>query len=120
MQHYILSSNLEIRTILQKAVEQGHFNGLLKQLNKDFLRAGLEPDLDLGNTVNSVSRNIVATVYALIISDFERYLSLLYIIDIDENVVKAIPVQRVDELAHDISMLIVQRELKKVSLKNRF
>lgn len=115
-----MSSNLKIRTILQKAKEQGHFDGLVEQLHKDFLRAGLESDLDLGNTLNSVSRNIVATVYALIISDFERYLSLLYIIDIDENVVKAMPVQHVDELAHDISVLIIQRELKKVTLKNKF
>jgi hypothetical protein len=108
---------LEIQIILQKAQDQGNFNGLLKQLHKDFLRAGLEPDLDLGNTTTSVGRNIVAAIYALIISDFERYLSLLYIIDIDENVVKAIPAKRVDELAHDISVLILQRELKKVILK---
>lgn len=60
----------------------------------------------------------MATIYALIISDFERYLNLLYVIDIDENVVKAMPVQRVDELAHNISVLILQRELKKVTLKN--
>ena len=112
-----MSSNLEIQTILQEAKDQGHLNGLLKQLHKDFLRAGLEPDLDLGNAINSVSRNIVAAIYALIVSDFERYLSLLYIIDIDENVVKAMPAQRVDELAHDISVLILQRELKKVTLK---
>ncbi len=114
-----MSSNLEIRTLLQKAEEQGYLNGLIKQLNKDFLRAGLGPDLDLGNTVTSVSRNIVATIYALIISDFERYLSLLYIIDIDENVVKSMPAKHVDELAHDISVLILQRELKKIILKKR-
>lgn len=113
-----MSSNLVIQSILQEAKDQGHFNELIKQLHKDFFRAGLESDLDLGTTINSVSRNILATIYALIISDFERYLNLLYVIDIDENVVKAMPVQRVDELAHNISVLILQRELKKVTLKN--
>jgi len=113
-----LSLNLVIQSILQEAKDQGHFNGLIKQLHKDFLRAGLGSDLDLGTTIHSVGRNIVATIYALIVSDFERYLSLLYVIDIDESVVKALPVQRVHELAHNISVLILHRELKKVTLKN--
>ncbi|HEA29444.1 MAG TPA: hypothetical protein ENH91_05545 [Leeuwenhoekiella sp.] len=109
----------EINAILEKAETQGLFKALLSQLNKDFLRAGIVENFDLHTIIKHTGRNLVAAIYALIISDFERYLNLLYVIDIDEAAIKAMPIQRVDELAQGVSILILQRELAKVTLKNR-
>lgn len=105
--------------ILLEAEKQGVYEKLLKQLEKDIARAGLEKEFDLGERPAVVSRNLIAQIYALIITDFERYLNLLYIIDIPELDIKKLDAQKVDELARAVSLLILKRELKKVTFKSR-
>lgn len=105
--------------ILLEARELEVYDKLLEQLRKDITRAGLQQEFDLGYRPMVVSRNLIAQIYALIITDFERYLNLLYIIDVSETTIKNLDVQQVDEMAQAISMLILRRELTKVSFKSR-
>lgn len=114
-----MSSTPEIEAQFINAKGDGLFEALLKQIDKDFLRAGLSENFMAENDPIKAARNLVAAVYALIVSDFERYLSLLYIIDVDETEIKKMPVQNVDELAQAVCLLIVKRELNKVILKNK-
>ncbi|MGB3774575.1 MAG: hypothetical protein WA951_04905 [Leeuwenhoekiella sp.] len=109
-----------IEELLMEAQAHGHLHALLTQLDKDFLQCGLSEDFDFKNSPKTIGRNLTASIYSLIITDFERYLSLLYRIDIDERKIEAMPVQRVDELAQSVTMLILKRELKKVKLKSKF
>lgn len=114
-----MSSNPEIEAQFIKAKVDGILEALLNQIDKDFLRAGLKENFMAENEPAKAARNLVAAVYALIVSDFERYLSLLYIIDVDEIEIKKMPLQNVDELAQAVCLLIVKRELNKVIFKNK-
>lgn len=105
--------------ILLKADAEGKFKKLLKQLEKDIQRAGLDREFDLGQRPATVARNLIAQLFSLIVSDFERYLNLLYLIDISEKAIKALPAQHVDELAKAVSILIVRRELLKISRQSQ-
>ena len=87
------------------------------QINKDFLRAGIQDQFNAESSPDVFYRNLNAAVYDLIVSDFENYLTLLYTIDVSEAKIKALPVQQVHELAASVSILIVEREYKKVFLR---
>ena len=107
----------EIKDLLNQSIASGLYPTLVRQINKDFLRAGLDEEFTEDYSAASLSRNLTAVVYELIVSDFEAYLNLLYTIDIPENRIKSLPEQRVDELAVSVSGMILNRELQKVRFR---
>ncbi len=107
----------EIQDLFNQMDSMGLYGKFLDQLNKDFLRAGLVQEFSQKILPLSLSRNLTACIYELIISDFEKYLNLLYAVDISEKEVKKLPIQRVDELAVSVSAMILKREWQKVLLR---
>ncbi|MFD2827006.1 hypothetical protein ACFSYG_11000 [Leeuwenhoekiella polynyae] len=105
--------------ILQKAEAAKLYKDLIIQLNKDFLRAGIADQFGEKLTPEALVRNLTATLYTTIVSDFEAYLNLLYVIDVSESKIKKLPQQEVHEFALAVSALILEREFVKVSFKNR-
>lgn len=110
---------MEALAILKKAKAGGLYEALITQLNKDFLRAGLSEQFDEQITPEALARNLQASLYAQILSDFEGYLTLLYTIDVSEAKIKALPPMELHELTGIVSALILERELLKISFKNK-
>lgn len=93
---------------------------MIAQLNKDFLYANI--DLDLNEEVLPLSMKLILdeTVFKLIQEKFADYLNLLYIIDVPEEVVKKLNGDDVLQLAKQVSFLILKREWQKVWFKNKY
>ena len=105
--------------ILKLSIANQLYVALVNQLNKDFRRVGIEASFGLELKPEALVRNLTATIYELIVSDFEAYLNLLYAIDVSEAKIKDLPVQEVHELATAVTQLILEREFLKVSFKNK-
>lgn len=105
--------------ILKSAKQQSLYDSLIHQLNKDFVRAGIDSNFSTEDKHEALARNLVACIYEVIISDFEKYLNLLYAIDVSEARIKELPAQFVHELAEEVAILILEREFLKVSFKNK-
>tara|TARA_R110002020_G_scaffold149855_6_gene326328 strand:- start:833 stop:1186 length:354 start_codon:yes stop_codon:yes gene_type:complete len=114
-----MDSSLTTEKLLIKASEMELYDNLVRQLNKDFIRAGIAQEFHIEIKPKSLIRSLVAALYELITVDFEAYLNLLYVIDVPEKSVKALPEQRVDELAQSIAELILKREWQKVLFRQR-
>ena len=105
--------------ILQRAERAALYKSLIAQLNKDFQRAGVADQFSDNLTPEVLARNLTASLYNIIVSDFEVYLNLLYAIDVSESKIKSLPQQEVHELTFAVSELILEREFVKVSFKNK-
>lgn len=105
--------------LLEQSKEEENYTLLIMQLNKDFLRAGLQETFSAETKPEMLLRNLEAALYEQIISDFEGYLTLLYTIDVSESKIKALPAMQVHELTQRVSVLILERELLKISFKNK-
>lgn len=105
--------------LLDQIRKEKLYNALVFQLNKDFERAGLEAEFDATFENQQLLRNLQAALYNVVVSDFESYLTLLYAIDVSEAKIKALPDCEVHQLAEFVSVLILEREFKKVQFKNR-
>ncbi|MFI8378425.1 hypothetical protein [Leeuwenhoekiella sp. NPDC079379] len=105
--------------ILELAITKQLYTALINQLNKDFTRVGLEAGFEQNLNAEALIRNLTATIYELIVSDFESYLNVLYAIDVSEFKIKDLPVQQVHELAIAVTQLIIEREFVKVSFKSK-
>ena len=105
--------------VLEAAREEKLYAFLVSQLNKDFKRAGLDSTFDQVSSSEKLLRDLEAALYELVLSDFENYLTLLYAIDVSEAKIKALPDSEVHEFVQRVSVLILEREFKKVQFKNR-
>ena len=105
--------------ILQNAEAAKMYKDLIIQLNKDFLRAGIADQFGEDLAAEALMRNLTGSLHTTIVSDFEVYLNLLYVIDVSESKIKNLPQQEVHELVFAVSELILEREFVKVSFKNR-
>lgn len=105
--------------ILEQSRLEGKYDLLRSQLNTDLARAGQDEHYGKNISKHVLARSFIAFLYDLILSDFEAYLNLLYIVDVNEQKIKELPEQRVDELAIAVAALICEREYQKVSYKNR-
>ena len=110
---------METLNVLEEAKETGLYEPLVMQLNKDFKRAGLQDAFDLKSKPEALQRSLIASLYELIVSDFEGYLNLLYAIDVSEQRLKQLPDMQVHELAETVTELVFNREFKKVYFKNK-
>ena len=114
-----MNRSLTTEKLLLEASAMELYEDLVRQLNKDFIRSGVDQEFNIGIKPKSLARSLVAVLFELITGDFEAYLNLLYVIDLSEKSVKDLPEQRVDEVAHAIALLILQREWKKILFRNR-
>ena len=108
-----------VAELLEQSQSNGTYKYLIAQLNKDFLRAGISEQFDDDLEPDALLRNLQAALYDQILSDFESYLTLLYAIDVSEAKIKALPALELHELTANVSKLILERELLKISFKNK-
>ncbi|WP_367279599.1 hypothetical protein [Ulvibacterium sp.] len=106
--------------LLQNAKDQGLYDKLVIQLEKDFGLANIPIDFSLDVEPADLRATLHEKVYFLILEKFVDYLNLLYIVDVPEKDFKEIQVTDAVEVAEQVSFLILKRELQKVWLKARY
>ena len=106
--------------LLTKAQQENLYGKLVLQIKKDFNLANIPIDLAPNVSPDRLRIFIHEKVYYLIMEKFPEYLNLLYIIDVPEKAFKQIQVTDVVEVAEQVSLLILRRELQKVWLKSKY
>lgn len=106
--------------LLTKAQQENLYGKLVLQIKKDFNLANIP--IDLANDVSPDNLRVFLheKIYYLIMEKFSEYLNLLYIVDVPEKVFKQIQVTDVVEVAEQVSLLVLRRELQKVWLKSKY
>jgi len=82
--------------LIEEANQLDLYKKLILQINKDFLLANIDLDFHEDVLPSSLKLMLHETVYKLIQEKFTEYLNLLYIIDVSEKQVKALPPKIVD------------------------
>lgn len=108
------------RDLLMHAGNERLYEKLISQLQKDFLLANIPIDLTSDMAQENLKNVLHEKIYYLLMEKFPDYLNLLYIVDVNEREFKKIEVTDVVEVAEQVSLLILKRELQKVWLKMKF
>lgn len=107
-------------TLLDAACRGKLYPKLLIQLNKDFGLANVSLGIPENLDPKELPSLVREKVYHLLLEKFDEYLQLLYIIDIPERDLKHIHMTDVVEVAEQMTLLILRRELQKVWYKTRY
>lgn len=111
----IITSN----QLLLNISDDGLYLKLIEQLNKDFGLSGITYQFELNSNPKELGGLLQHEIYDLITHNFSDYLNLLYRIDISENEIKKIDGSDIEKLSENVSILILQRECKKVWIRNK-
>ncbi|MFD2822289.1 hypothetical protein ACFS5M_01325 [Lacinutrix iliipiscaria] len=106
--------------LIQEANRLELYKKLINQLNKDFLLANIDLDINEDILPVHLKNSLHQTIYRLIQEKFADYLNVLYIIDVPEQQVKQLNGNDIEQLAEDVSFLILKREWQKVWFKNKY
>ncbi|GAA4273827.1 hypothetical protein U6A24_02200 [Aquimarina gracilis] len=91
---------------------------LLKQLQKDLHRAGIDHDIDPEIKSNNLIVELNNLLYDQLQNAFNDFLNLLYAVDVSEKEIKDFQSENIEEIAMYTTYLILKREWKKVWLRN--
>jgi len=107
-------------TLLQTAQKEQLYLKLVAQLQKDFALANI--DVNLSDNLASSQLKIILheKIYYLLLEKFQEYLNLLYVIDVPEKAFKEIHMTDAVEVAEQVTLLVLKRELHKVQLKAKY
>jgi hypothetical protein len=106
--------------LIEEANQIGLYKKLIQQLNKDFLLANIDLDIDEDILPSRLKQILHETIFQLIQEKFSEYLNLLYIIDVPEAQVKQLDGSDLVLLSEQISFLILLREWQKVWYRNNY
>lgn len=115
-----MATELQDLSIYRKQIE--FIRETAAQIIKDFEIAGEEISFS-GNAETAYAElksQILPIVEKLLQSNFEKFLFLLYKIDVSENAVKNILAENEKVFSENICDLILERELKKVIVRKYF
>jgi hypothetical protein len=111
---------LNSKSVLAYAKAQGLYEALVVQVKKDFTRVNLELDLNKGTRPEELQVLIREKLYFLLMERFSEYLNLMYAVDIPERVFKDLKITDTVDVAEQVMLLILKRELQKVILRERY
>ncbi len=106
--------------LLQKAQDINLYQKLVVQLQKDFTLANVAIDLSENVTSGDLKTVLHEKIYFLLLERFPDYLNLLYVIDVPEKAFKEMPMTNVVEVAEQVTLLVLKRELQKILLKAKY
>jgi len=100
--------------LMDQANREALYKALIKQLNKDLSRAGVHQEFKITITPNDLKQELSVLLKQLMEQEFDKYLSLLYAIDVSESKIKSLEVNDTQALSEAVAFLILQREWQKV------
>lgn len=107
-------------SLLENAQKEKLYEKLVFQLQKDFTLANIFIELPDVISPNQLKTVLHEKLYYLILEKFTDYLNLLYVIDVPEKSFKEIQMTDVVEIAEQVTLLVLKRELQKVWLKRQY
>jgi hypothetical protein len=106
--------------LLVNVTESELYSKLIEQLNKDFSLANFNFHLSENSTPLALKEALKKAVKNLILTDFNTYNALLYIVDVSEESIKKIESSDVDVYSEHIVFLILKRIWKKVWFRAKY
>lgn len=107
-------------TLFEVAHQEELYPDLVAQLRKDFALANVALDFEVSISASRLQELLREKIYHLIMERFDEYLHLLYIIDVPERTFKDLRMTDVVEVADQMTLFVLQRELQKVWFKRRY
>ena len=80
-------------------------------------------DIDLSEDIskNELQQKLTAFINELIVNDFQRLITILYRIDVDEKKLKRILLENAGtDAAEIITTLVIEREIQKIETRKQF
>ena len=109
-----------INQLLVEATTQELYTALIQQLNKDFVLANLEYDIEEDCNTEQLKQKLGAIITELVNNKFDSFLNLLYRVDLSENKIIQLPKETQETYIASISCLILKREWKKVWFRKKY
>jgi len=103
--------------LVDSAQEQKLYKRIIQQLNKDLSTAAVELYFQESLTPEALKQELQQLVKHLMQFEFDRYLNLLYIVDVSELRIRRLPSKEINQLSGAVTFLILQREWQKVSIR---
>ncbi|MEO5782195.1 MAG: hypothetical protein ABIQ07_02930 [Ginsengibacter sp.] len=82
-----------------------------------------QADTDLSEDIskNELQQKLTAFINELILNDFQRLITILYRVDVDEKKLKRILIENAGtEAAEIIAILIIERQIQKIETRKQF
>ena len=105
--------------LLDSISEQQLYDNLIRQLNKDFMLAGIRHEFKPDIMVTQLVTSLRDKIQELISDHFNDLLNLLYVVDLSEMEVKNLSTGEQGASADEITYLLLRRLWKKVWLKHK-
>lgn len=106
--------------LMEYAKNQGMYGALVAQIKKDFSRVNLELLLAVDSQPKVLKAVLWENVYLLLMERFPEYLNVMYAVDIPEHAFKNLVITDTVDVAEQVTFLILNRELQKVSSKEKY
>jgi len=111
--------NTQISELLIHAANQDLYVALIRQLNKDFMLANLEYNLEENCNPDLLKQKLGVIIADLVNNEFDSLLNLLYRVDLSEHKIIELPKENQETYIASISFLILKREWKKVWFRKK-
>lgn len=112
--------NIQISELLVNAIDEELYVALIRQLNKDFVLANLEYDLEEDCNPEQLKQQLEVIVAELVNNEFDSLLNLLYRVDLSEHKIIELPKEVQETYVASISFLILKREWQKVWFRKKY
>ncbi len=107
-----------VQGLIAEVSQSDLYPQLLSQLQKDLVRAGIRYTIDSKVTPNELFVALHVLILDRVQHAFNEYLNLLYAVDVSESKLQAFKSEKIEDIAVYASYLILNREWKKVELRN--
>lgn len=106
-------------SLIKEAKEKKRYKKLILQLKKDFSLCNIETNFSEKDQAITLKNKLQKNIYNLIHHHFDKYLNLLYRIDVSEQQIKNLNYKNTQQMVEQVSLLILLREWQKVVFKNK-
>ncbi len=110
--------NVAVDELFDEVAKTDLYPKLLKQLQKDINRAGMDHKIDPKITSSNLVLELKDLLYDRLQYAFNDYLNLLYAVDVSEAEIRNFESENTEDIAMYTAYLILKREWKKVWLRN--
>jgi len=111
---------IDFENFLKAPTDLHLYNVFLKQLEKDFLRAGIDFEIHAEEAPNLLKERLQFLIDNFLSTAENRLVTLFYIIDIPENFLKECLSGDIPNPAEAITFLLLKREWQKVVMRRKY
>lgn len=108
-----------IANLVSQISDSNLYELVMQQVKKDFEMSGQTIDIDKFTSPENLVKEVYQKIQYLLEHSFDAYLQVLYRIDLPEHIMN-FDVQNIDSIAKRTTFYIIQKEWKKVKLRQSF